>query len=101
MEKILFVKTKRARDGTRTRGLDLGKVALHQLSHSRMSVFSRQVIYYRTEFEKSSTFFNFFTLFFLQFFLHHIPAQIFPVLFSLSANGIFLSANGFKKQTDI
>ena len=26
----------RARDGTRTRGLDLGKVALHQLSHSRM-----------------------------------------------------------------
>ena len=25
----------RARDGTRTRGLDLGKVALHQLSHSR------------------------------------------------------------------
>ena len=28
----------RARDGTRTRGLDLGKVALHQLSHSRISV---------------------------------------------------------------
>ena len=28
---------KRARDGTRTRGLDLGKVALHQLSHSRIS----------------------------------------------------------------
>ena len=27
---------KRARDGTRTRGLDLGKVALHQLSHSRI-----------------------------------------------------------------
>ena len=27
----------RARDGTRTRGLDLGKVALHQLSHSRIS----------------------------------------------------------------
>ena len=27
---------KKARDGTRTRGLDLGKVALHQLSHSRM-----------------------------------------------------------------
>ena len=26
----------RARDGTRTRGLDLGKVALHQLSHSRI-----------------------------------------------------------------
>ena len=29
---------KRARDGTRTRGLDLGKVALHQLSHSRILV---------------------------------------------------------------
>ena len=29
---------KRARDGTRTRGLDLGKVALHQLSHSRMKI---------------------------------------------------------------
>ena len=27
---------KKARDGTRTRGLDLGKVALHQLSHSRI-----------------------------------------------------------------
>ena len=31
----LLCKTK-ARDGTRTRGLDLGKVALHQLSHSRI-----------------------------------------------------------------
>ena len=29
----------RARDGTRTRGLDRGKVALHQLSHSRMFIF--------------------------------------------------------------
>ena len=29
---------KKARDGTRTRGLDLGKVALHQLSHSRIYV---------------------------------------------------------------
>ena len=29
----------KARDGTRTRGLDLGKVALHQLSHSRKSYF--------------------------------------------------------------
>lgn len=27
---------RKARDGTRTRGLDLGKVALHQLSHSRI-----------------------------------------------------------------
>ena len=31
----LFRVSFRARDGTRTRGLDLGKVALHQLSHSR------------------------------------------------------------------
>ena len=30
-------KKKRARDGTRTRGPDLGKVVLHQLSHSRIS----------------------------------------------------------------
>ena len=30
---------KKARDGTRTRGLDLGKVALHQLSHSRILCF--------------------------------------------------------------
>ena len=31
-----FFMQQRARDGTRTRGLDLGKVALHQLSHSRI-----------------------------------------------------------------
>ena len=31
-----FFLQQRARDGTRTRGLDLGKVALHQLSHSRI-----------------------------------------------------------------
>ena len=34
---ILFCYS-RARDGTRTRGLDLGKVALHQLSHSRIYI---------------------------------------------------------------
>ena len=33
----VLMKIKKARDGTRTRGLDLGKVALHQLSHSRIS----------------------------------------------------------------
>ena len=33
-----FFMQQRARDGTRTRGLDLGKVALHQLSHSRIFV---------------------------------------------------------------
>ncbi len=31
----LFCVSMRARDGTRTRGPDLGKVVLHQLSHSR------------------------------------------------------------------
>ena len=35
----------RARDGTRTRGLDLGKVALHQLSHSRILLLSLKHIY--------------------------------------------------------
>ena len=34
-EYFLFI---RARDGTRTRGPDLGKVVLHQLSHSRIFV---------------------------------------------------------------
>ena len=33
----LFLCIIKARDGTRTRGLDLGKVALHQLCHSRIS----------------------------------------------------------------
>ena len=31
-------KLRRAIDGTRTRGPDLGKVVLHQLSHSRISL---------------------------------------------------------------
>ena len=35
---LIFSRNKKARDGTRTRGLDLGKVALHQLSHSRIFV---------------------------------------------------------------
>ncbi len=45
---MTFFEKIKARDGTRTRGLDLGKVALHQLSHSRISfVLSQaQVIYY-------------------------------------------------------
>ena len=51
-----FLRKTKARDGTRTRGLDLGKVALHQLSHSRIcfwdvfaffkSLSQAQVIYY-------------------------------------------------------
>ena len=35
LDDLIFY-TKRARDGTRTRDLHLGKVALHQLSHSRI-----------------------------------------------------------------
>ena len=35
---ILLNVFSRARDGTRTRDPDLGKVVLHQLSHSRISV---------------------------------------------------------------
>ena len=34
-QSFLFL-NRRARDGTRTRGPDLGKVVLHQLSHSRI-----------------------------------------------------------------
>ena len=51
----------RARDGTRTRGLDLGKVALHQLSHSRiyLSVPDGQVLIYYMIFTLSMNFFNF------------------------------------------
>ena len=35
----VFLFSLRARDGTRTRDPDLGKVVLHQLSHSRMCLF--------------------------------------------------------------
>lgn len=38
-ENLSFQGKTKARDGTRTRGLDLGKVALHQLSHSRITYF--------------------------------------------------------------
>ena len=54
---VLFCEKKRARDGTRTRDPDLGKVVLHQLSHSRMScVFSTQELYYQRP-KSLSTFF--------------------------------------------
>lgn len=39
MNCFIYTGSKKARDGTRTRGLDLGKVALHQLSHSRIYIF--------------------------------------------------------------
>ena len=52
-EYFLFI---RARDGTRTRDPDLGKVVLHQLSHSRillypLSIEASDVIYNNTDSE--------------------------------------------------
>ena len=44
----LFCVSMRARDGTRTRGPDLGKVVLHQLSHSRISYLFVRHIWYDT-----------------------------------------------------
>ena len=43
-EYFLFI---RARDGTRTRDPDLGKVVLHQLSHSRLCLTTKCTIAYR------------------------------------------------------
>lgn len=62
-EYFLFI---RARDGTRTRGPDLGKVVLHQLSHSRiyemfMYLFARHIWYLTMEKDNCQLFFaNFF-----------------------------------------
>ncbi len=42
MDDLIFC-IKRARDGTRTRDPHLGKVVLHQLSHSRISVLLRTI----------------------------------------------------------
>ena len=84
-----FMCMKKARDGTRTRGLDLGKVALHQLSHSRISYClllfaSRQVISYRSQSQKSSTFFIFlhflFPLKWKVYFPHMNNNSIFSIL---------------------
>ena len=55
----------RARDGTRTRGPDLGKVVLHQLSHSRISccvgyVCRTHLISYSVDEHLSTPFFIFF-----------------------------------------
>ena len=55
-------KKKRARDGTRTRGPDLGKVVLHQLSHSRiyemfMYLFARNIWYLTMEKDNCQLFF--------------------------------------------
>ncbi len=41
--KSAFIFRIRARDGTRTRDPDLGKVVLHQLSHSRLLSFFRHI----------------------------------------------------------
>ena len=53
---------KRARDGTRTRDPDLGKVVLHQLSHSRLcvAVSLTQELYYQRPNGLSTVFLNFF-----------------------------------------
>ena len=55
-----FLVPLRARDGTRTRGPDLGKVVLHQLSHSRVccfvSVCQTHLISYYGETDLSTTF---------------------------------------------
>ena len=61
-EYFLFI---RARDGTRTRGPDLGKVVLHQLSHSRISccvgyVCRTHLISYSVDEHLSTPFFIFF-----------------------------------------
>ena len=59
----------RARDGTRTRGLDLGKVALHQLSHSRIYVKSlTQLISYQITWDVSTIILCFFDLIVLSYF---------------------------------
>ena len=58
----------RARDGTRTRDPDLGKVVLHQLSHSRMSYILRLFLDARYSLSKHSTFVNFFFNFFYIFY---------------------------------
>ena len=52
----------RARDGTRTRGLDLGKVALHQLSHSRNVFLVLRLVYVIKGEMKSQRFFQLFRL---------------------------------------
>ena len=45
---FLFLVNLRARDGTRTRDPDLGKVVLHQLSHSRILNCCSSYIWYST-----------------------------------------------------
>ena len=60
-----FLVPLRARDGTRTRGPDLGKVVLHQLSHSRISccvgyVCRTHLISYSVNENLSTPFFIFF-----------------------------------------
>ena len=45
----LFHTLQRARDGTRTRDPDLGKVVLHQLSHSRILLIRLVYLMYRSD----------------------------------------------------
>ena len=71
----------RARDGTRTRDPDLGKVVLHQLSHSRIYYIFTSEKYYSIYLLSCKAFF--YTLQFYhtlkiayQFFLNHKPSNL-------------------------
>ena len=84
---VLF---QRARDGTRTRGPDLGKVVLHQLSHSRIysSVPDGQIILYMIFFTLSTNLFEFFTtVYFLLF--YPVPALYSENSFKRFVNALF------------
>ena len=59
MRQLLLGIKKRAIDGTRTRGLDLGKVARYQLRHYRICCFLQQR-YVTTLFRRSKVLFCFF-----------------------------------------
>ena len=70
---------KRARDGTRTRGPDLGKVVLHQLSHSRIDccvghVCQTHLISYKHELQFVNTKFEIF----MQIFRRHTIKKLTP-----------------------
>ncbi len=86
----LFHTLQRARDGTRTRGPDLGKVVLHQLSHSRIysSVPDGQIILYMIFFTLSTNLFEFFTtVYFLLF--YPVPALYSENSFKRFVNALF------------
>ena len=70
LESLFF--NMKARDGTRTRGPDLGKVVLHQLSHSRiLPCFSAGKIYNTSFFLSCQLFFQTFSNFFKLLYCNH------------------------------